>query len=413
MGLRDRIAHAWNAFMGRDPTIPYRTGYGNAQRPDRARLHYGNERSFVGAILNRIALDCAAIRIEHVQLDNDGRYEKPMKGCLNDCFNLAANADQTSRAFFQDVYMSLMDEGCIAIVPTDCDTDPSYTGCYDIYSMRVGRIKEWFPDMVRVEVFNEAKGQKEEVIVRKSFVAIVENPFYQVMNQYNSTLQRLIRKLNLLDNIDEQSASGKLDLIIQLPYPLKSPAKKALANERLNDIETQLKDSQLGIAYIDATEHVTQLNRAIENKLFDQIEYYTNQVYSQFGITPAVLDGTAKEEEMLNYYNRAVEPIVSAVVDAMKWKFLTTNARSRGQSIFFFHNVFKLVPANQMADIADKFTRNEILSSNEVRGIIGFKPSKQEGADELRNKNLNKSNEEIEESKPKGSENKEENQNGV
>jgi hypothetical protein len=411
MGLLNRLSHAWNAFMGRDPTW-HRGEYGNAQRPDRKRLNYGNERSFVGAIYNRIAIDVAAIRVEHAQLDEEGRYKEPIKDSLNDCFSLAANVDQTGRAFMQDVAMSLMDEGCVAIVPTDCDVDPGYTGSYNISELRVGKIVEWFPEEVRVELYNERVGRKEEVLVKKSYTAIVENPLYQVMNQYNSTLQRLIRKLNLLDSIDEQSASGKLDLIIQLPYSVKSPAKRALAADRLNDIEQQLSGSKYGIAYIDATEHVTQLNRAVENKLLNQIEYYTNMVYSQLGITQAVFDGTAKEEEMLNYYNRTIEPIISAIVDAMRWKFLTPNARTRGQSIVFFRDAFRLVPVNQMAEIADKFTRNEILSSNEVRQIIGYKPSNQEGADELRNKNLNK--EVNEQTMPATSdENKEENQNGI
>lgn len=386
MGLRDRLSHAWNAFMGRDPTVQHE--YGSSSRPDRKRLHYGNERSFIGAIYNRIAIDVATVRIEHVRLDENGRYKESMPSSLNSCLNLAANADQTGRAFIQDVAMSMMDEGVVAIVPTDCDYNPNLRS-FDILEMRCGKILEWFPKEVRVELYNEKTGKREEVIVPKSFTAIIENPLFAVMNQYNSTLQRLIRKLNLLDKIDESSASGKLDLIIQLPYMAKSPARKALAEQRLKDIEDQLTNSNYGIAYIESTEHITQLNRAVENKLLSQIEYYTKLVYSQLGMTENVFNGTANEEEMLNYHNRTIEPMVSAIVDAMKWKFLTQTARTQKQSIVFFKDAFKLVPVAQIADIADKFTRNEILSSNELRQIIGFKPSTQEGADDLRNKNLN------------------------
>lgn len=386
MGLRDRLSHAWNAFMGRDPTV--QREYGSSSRPDRKRLHYGNERSFIGAIYNRIAIDVAAIRIEHVRLDENGRYKESMPSSLNSCLNLAANADQTGRAFIQDVAMSMMDEGVVAVVPTDCDYNPNLRS-FDILEMRCGKILEWFPKEVRVELYNEKTGKREEVVVPKSFTAIIENPLFAVMNQYNSTLQRLIRKLNLLDKIDESSASGKLDLIIQLPYMAKSPARKALAEQRLRDIEDQLTNSNYGIAYIESTEHITQLNRAVENKLLSQIEYYTKLVYSQLGMTENVFNGTANEEEMLNYHNRTIEPMVSAIVDAMKWKFLTQTARTQKQSIVFFKDAFKLVPVAQIADIADKFTRNEILSSNELRQIIGFKPSTQEGADDLRNKNLN------------------------
>ena len=386
MGLGDRLSHAWNAFMGRDPTV--RHEYGSSARPDRKRLHYGNERSMVSAIYNRIAIDVASIKIEHARLDENGRYKEPINSNLNSCFNLAANVDQTGRAFIQDVAMTMMDEGVVAIVPVECDYDPN-TRSFDPIELRCGRILEWFPTEVRVELYNEKTGKREELILKKDFVAIVENPLYTVMNQYNSTLQRLIRKLNLLDSIDELSASGKLDLIIQLPYITKTPAKQALAEQRRRAIEDQLANSKYGIAYIDGTEHITQLNRAIENKLLEQVQMYKDMVYNQLGMGEAVFNGTADEAEMLNYHNRTVEPMVSAIVDAMRWKFLTPTARTQGQSIVFFRDAFRLVPVNQMADIADKFTRNEILSSNEVRQIIGFKPSNQEGADELRNKNIN------------------------
>lgn len=386
MGFGDRLAHAWNAFMGRDPT--FRHEFGSSTRPDRKRLHYGNERSIVSAIYNRIAIDVASIKIEHARLDENGRYKEPIQSGLNSCLNLAANIDQTGRAFIQDVAMSMMDEGVVAIVPVESDYDPN-TRSFDPLELRCGKIVEWFPSEVKVELYNEATGKKEELILKKEFVAIVENPLYAVMNQYNSTLQRLIRKLNLIDSIDEMTASGKLDLIIQLPYVTKSPARRALAEQRRADIEDQLANSKYGIAYIDGTEHITQLNRALENKLLTQIEYYTKMLYSQLGMTEAVFDGTADEAVMLNYHNRTIEPMVSAIVDAMRWKFLTQTARTQGQSVVFFRDAFRLVPVNQMADIADKFTRNEILSSNEVRQIIGFKPSNQEGADELRNKNIN------------------------
>ena len=391
MGLLNRFTNAWNAFMGRDPTI--RREYGSAQRPDRKRLHYGNERSFVNAIYTRIAIDVASLRVEHVRLDENGRYKESMKSGLNSCFTLAANRDQTARAFRQDVAMSLMDEGVIAIVPTRADGNP-FSGSFDPLELRCGKVLEWYPTQVKVDLYNEDTGKHEQIFVDKSFTAIIENPLFSVMNQYNSTLQRLITKLNLLDTIDEQNANGKHDLIIQLPSPLKSPAKKLAAEQRRTEIEDQLASSKYGIAYIDAAEHITQLNRAIENKLLAQVEFYTKMVYSQLGMTEEVFAGTANEETMLNYHNRTVEPIISAIVDAMRWKFLTQTARSQGQDILFFRDAFRLVPVNQMADIADKFTRNEILSSNEVRQIIGFKPSTQESADELRNKNINQKTDE-------------------
>lgn len=388
MGLGDRLAHAWNAFMGRDPTVTVRHEYGTSRRPDRLRLRYGNERSIMASIYTRIAIDVAAIKIEHARLDEAGRYNEPILSGLNSCLNLAANIDQTGRAFIQDVVMSMLDEGVVAIVPVVCDYNPN-TRSFDPTELRCGRIVEWYPKEIKVEVYNEDTGKKEELVVKKEYTAIVENPLYAVMNQYNSTLQRLIRKLNLLDSVDEMKASGKLDLIVQLPYVTKSPTRRSLAEKRRSDIEDQLANSKYGIAYIDATEKITQLNRAIENKLFEQIEYYVKLLYSQLGMTEEVFNGTADEAVMLNYYNRTIEPIISAITDAMKWKFLTPTARTQGQSIVFFRDAFRLVPINQMADIADRFTRNEILSSNEVRQIIGFKPSDQMGADELRNKNIN------------------------
>ena len=387
MGLRDRFSRAWNAFRGRDPTFHY--DYGSATRPDRHRQNRGNERSILNGILTRIAIDVASIRIEHARMDENNRYKEPMNSHLNECFNLAANNDQTGRAFFQDVAMMMMDKGVVAIVPTRAESNPGEGG-FDPYELRCGEVVEWFPYEIRVDLYNEDTGKHEQVVVDKAYTAIIENPLYPVMNQYNSTLQRLIRKLNLLDVVDEMSASGKLDLIIQLPFVTRSPAKKLLAEARRQSIEDQLANSKYGIAYIDGTEHITQLNRAVENKLLSQVEFYTNMLYSQLGMTAAVFDGTADEPTMLNYHNRTIEPMVSAIVDNMRWKFLTKTARSQGQNIVFFRDPFKLVPIGQMADIADKFTRNEILSSNEVRGIIGYKPSNQEGADELRNKNIQK-----------------------
>lgn len=392
MGLRDRFSKAWNAFMGRDPTFRYE--YGNAQRPDRRRSRYGNERSLFLAIYNRIAIDVASIRIEHARLDKDGRYKESMNSCLNECFSLAANIDQTGRAFIQDVVITMLEEGVAAIVPTRADDDPN-TSSFDPCELRCGKIVEWYPSKVKVDLYNEDTGNHEEVIVDKSWTAIIENPLFAVMNQNNSTFQRLIRKLNLLDVVDEMTASGKLDLIVQLPYVTKTPTKKILAENRRHMIEDQLANSKYGIAYIDGTEHITQLNRAVENKLLSQVEFYLKLAYSQLGMTEEVFTGTAEEVVMLNYYNRTVEPIVSAIVDAMRWKFLTKTARSQKQSIVFFREPFKLVPVNQIAEIADKFTRNEILSSNEVRQVIGFKPSDQEGADELRNKNINQKAEDI------------------
>ena len=379
----------WNAFFNRDPTnYWYNTGIGYTYRPDRVRFTRGNERSIVTSVFNRIALDAAQIDIVHVVLDDNDRFKNIKESGLNTCLNLEANIDQTGRAFKQDIFMSMMDEGSVAIVPVDTDFNPEDTGSYDILSMRTGKVLEWYPAHVKVRVYNDRTGNKEDIVLPKDMVAIVENPFFAVMNESNSTLQRLIRKLNLLDVIDEQSGSGKLDLIIQLPYTIKTDARRQQAESRRKDIEMQLSNSKYGIAYTDGTERITQLNRPIENNLMKQIEYLTNMLYSQLGITQAVLDGSADETTMLNYNNRTVEPFVSAVVDAMKCTFLTKTARSQKQSILFFRNPFKLVPVSSVADLADKLTRNEIMTSNEVRQILGMKPSTDPSADELRNKNL-------------------------
>lgn len=396
MALSDRLQHAWNAFLNRNPYGQY---YGNGSysyyRPDRMRPNIGNERSIIVSVYNRIALDVAYIDIFHARLDEDGRYTEQIQSSLNECLTLSANVDQTGKAFLQDVVMSMMDEGCVAMVPVDTTIDPTITGSYDINSLRTGKIKAWYPKHVTVELYNENTGRKEEVTLPKNMVGIVENPLYAVMNERNSTLQRLIRKLNLLDVIDEQSGSGKLDLIIQLPYVIKTPARKQQAEERRKDIEMQLAGSKYGIAYTDGTEKITQLNRPVENNLMKQIEYLTSMLYGQLGLTPEILNGSADEKTMLNYYNRTVEPIVSAIVDEMKRKFLTKTARTQGQSIVYFRNPFKLVPVAELAEISDKLTRNEIASSNEIRQIIGWKPSDEPGADELRNKNLNQSAEEL------------------
>ncbi len=387
--LGSRLKHAWNAFLSREPTSYYQgLGRGYSYRPDRPRLTRGNERSIVTSVLNRIALDAAAINIQHVKLDENGRFLSVVNSGLNNCLTLEANLDQTARAFVHDIVMSMMDEGCVAIVPVDTTLNPEVTGAYDIVTMRVGQVLEWYPQHVKVRVYNDRRGEKEDILLPKSMVGIVENPLYAVMNEPNSTLQRLIRKLNLLDAVDEQAGSGKLDLIIQLPYVIKTEARRAQAEKRRKDIEEQLSGSKYGIAYTDGTEHIVQLNRAVENNLMTQIEYLTSMLYSQLGITKGVMDGSADEQTMLNYYNRTIEPILAAVVDEMKRKFLTKTARSQLQSISFFRDPFKLVPVIQLSEISDKMTRNEIMSSNEIRQIIGMKPSKDPKADELRNKNL-------------------------
>ena len=397
MAFSDRLQHAWNAFLNKDPTPRYNDGeHISSYNPYRTRLTRGNERSIVTSVYNRIALDVAAIDMYHAKLDDDGRFTEVIESSLNECLTLSANIDQTAKAFMQDVVMSMMDEGCVAIVPVDTTINPNVSGSYDINSLRVGQILEWRPQHVKVRLYNDKIGQKEDLLLPKSMVAIIENPLYAVINEPNSTMQRLIRKLNLLDVIDEQSGSGKLDLIIQLPYVIKSEARRQQAENRRKDIEMQLSGSKYGIAYTDGTEKITQLNRPVENNLMKQIEYLTSMLYSQLGITQTILDGTADDKTMLNYYNRTIEPIVSAIVDEMKRKFLTKTARTRKQDIVYFRDPFKLVPVNDLAEIADKLTRNEIATSNEIRQIMGWKPSKDPDADELRNKNLNKSAEEME-----------------
>ena len=392
MGLMDRIQRGWNAFRNRDPTYSYRD-YGTSYtiRPDRIRFTRGNERTIVTSIYNRIALDVSSVSIKHCRLDENERIISVIDSGLNSCLNLEANIDQTGRAFIQDVVMSMFDEGCVALVPIDTTLNPNTTNSYDILSMRTGKVLEWYPAHVKVRVYNERTGKKEDIMVPKHTVGIIENPLYAVINEPNSTMQRLIRKLGLLDITDEQTASGKLDLIIQLPYIIKTEARRQQAEQRRKDIEMQLAGSKYGIAYTDGTEHITQLNRSVENNLLKQIESLTNTLYSQLGITQTILDGTADEKTMLNYNSRTIEPIVSAIVDELKRKFLTKTARSQGQSILFFRDPFKLVPVNDIAEIADKFTRNEILTSNEIRQIIGVKPSDDPKADQLINSNISQS----------------------
>ena len=389
MGFVDRIQRGWNAFRSRDPTQDFRdSGMTYYYRPDRPRFTRGNERSIITSVLNRIALDVSAIDIFHVKLDKNGRFLTTIESGLNNCLTLSANADQTGRAFKQDAVMSMLDEGCVAIVPVDTSIDPNKSDSYQIDTMRVGKIIQWRPQHVQVRLYNEQTGKKEELWLPKRSVAIIENPLYAVMNEPNSTMQRLIKKLALLDVTDEQTASGKLDLIIQLPYVIKTEARRQQAESRRKDIEMQLAGSKYGIAYTDGTERITQLNRSVENNLMKQVEYLTNQLYSQLGITQAILDGTADEKTMLNYYSRTIEPIISAIVDEMKRKFLTKTARTQRQSIQFFRDPFKLVPVGDIAEIADKFTRNEIMTSNEIRQIVGMRPSDDPKADELRNSNI-------------------------
>ena len=392
INIGSRLKHAYNAFMNRDPTYTP-TGSSYSIRPDRPRLSRGNERSIVTSVFNRIALDVASIDIKHCRLDENGRYVEDIDSGLNNCLDLEANLDQTGRAFIQDVVMSMLDEGCVAIVPVDTTLNPKVTNSYDILSMRTGKILDWYPAHVRVRLYNDQTGDKEDILLPKSQVAIIENPLYAVINEHNSTMQRLIRKLSLLDVTDEQTASGKLDLIIQLPYVVKTDARREQANRRRKEIEEQLTGSKYGIAYIDGTEKITQLNRSLENNLLKQIEYLTEMMYSQLGITQEVLNGTADEKTMLNYNNRTVEPIVSAIVDEMKRKFLTKTARSQRQTIAFFRDPFRLVPVNDIAEIADKFTRNEIMTSNEIRQIVGMKPSDDPKADELINSNISQPDE--------------------
>ena len=388
--ISSRIKHAWNAFLNRDPTTSTYNKYGTGSyyRPDRVRLSRGNERSIVTSIFNRISLDVSAIDIKHCRLDDNGRFKDIVQSDLNNCLSLEANIDQTARAFIQDAVMSMFDEGCVALVPVDTTINPNETSSFDILTMRTGKIVGWFPDSVKVSVYNERTGKREELILSKNKVAIIENPLYAVMNEPNSTLQRLMRKLILLDSVDEQTSSGKLDLIIQLPYIIKTEARRNQANERRQEIERQLAGSKYGIAYTDGTEKITQLNRPVENNLMKQIEYLTSMLYSQLGITQSILDGTADDKTMLNYYTRTIEPIIAAIVDEIKRKFLTKTARSQKQTIMYFRDPFKLVPVNDLAEIADKFTRNEILTSNEIRQIVGMKPSNDPKADQLVNSNI-------------------------
>lgn len=394
MGFLDRLAHAWNAFKQLEEPNTYRApnyfnlGYSTTQRPDRMYFSKGNERSIVTAVYNRIAIDCAAVKIQHVKMDEKDRYSETVDSKLNNCLNIEANKDQTGRAFVQDLIQSMFDEGCVAAVPIDTSIDPKL-GSFDIESIRVGKITQWYPDDVQIEVYNDRIGQKQTIMMPKKSVAIIENPLYSIMNAPNSTLQRLIRKLNILDAIDEQSGSGKLDLIIQLPYIVKTETRRQQAEKRRKDIEEQLSGSKYGIAYTDGTEKITQLNRGVENNILNQITYLTSMLFSQLGITEEVLNGTANESTMNNYLKRTVEPIVAAVVDEFKRKFLTKTARTQKQTIMYFLDPFKLIPMSNLAEFGDKFTRNEILSSNEIRQLIGFKPVKDPMADELRNKNIN------------------------
>lgn len=397
LNLGSRLMHAWNAFTNRDPTYPRTLGESYYHRPDRVQFTRGNERSIATAVYNRIAMDVAAVEIRHVKLDENMRYSSDIDSGLNKCLNLEANIDQTGRAFIQDVVMSMLDEGCVAIVPVDTSMDPTVSGSYSIDSMRTGKIVQWYPQHVKVRLYNDRTGKKQEVTLPKSTVAIIENPLYAVINEPNSTMQRLIRKLSLLDVTDEQTASGKLDLIIQLPYVIKTQSKRDEAERRRKEIERQLAGSKYGIAYADGAERITQLNRSVENNLMKQIEYLTEMLYSQLGITQTVMDGTADEKTMLNYNNRSIEPIVSAIVDELKRKFLTKTARSQGQSIMMFRDPFKLVPVNNIAEIADKFTRNEIMTSNEFRQVIGMKPSDDPKADQLVNANISQPKEEYKE----------------
>ena len=393
INVGSRLKRAWNAFLNRDPPIRSSSYYygGYSYRPYYQRLGGATDRTVVSAIYNRIAVDASSITIQHVRLDENGRFNETIDSGFNSCLNLSANIDQTGRSFVEDIVLTMLDEGVVAVVPVDTDVDPKLTDSYEILTMRVGKITEWFPDSVRVKLYNDRNGEKEEIMVLKKNAAIIENPFYSVMNEPNGTMRRLIQKLNLLDSVDEQSSSGKLDLIIQLPYVIKNEARRAQAEERRRQIEDQLSGSKYGIAYTDGTEKITQLNRSLENNLLKQIEYLTALAYSQLGITQEIMNGTADEAAMTNYYSRMIEPIVSAIVDEFKRKFLTKTARSQRQSITFYRDPFKLVPIGTVAEMADKFTRNEIMSSNEFRQVIGLKPSKDPRANELRNKNLNDS----------------------
>lgn len=389
MAFLDRLKHGWNAFLNdNEPKAPYSYGFSYGSRPDRVRMTRGNEKSIITAIYNRIASDAAAIDILHVRLDEDGRYLETINSGLNNCLTLDANIDQTGRALIQDAVMSMFDEGVVAIVPVDASINPAVSASFDILTLRTAKIVEWFPRHVRVRIYNDRDGKYEEKVVPKSVTAIIENPFYAVINEPSSTMQRLIRKLALLDDVDEQSSSGKLDLIIQLPYTIKTEARRKQAENRRKDIELQLAGSKYGIAYTDATEHITQLNRSVENNMLSQIEYLTNMLYGQMGITQSVLDGTANSETMLNYYNRTVEPILAAITDEMRRKFLSKTARTQRQSVEYYRDPFRLVPVDKFAEIADKMRRNEIMTSNELRQKIGMRPSQSDKADTLENPNL-------------------------
>ena len=400
MGIVDRIQRAWSVFKNnRDPTYEYRDyGVSYSYRPDRVRFSRGNERTIITSICNRIALDVSNVDMMHCRLDDNDRYIETIDSKLNRCINLEANIDQTGKALIHDIVVSMFDEGYVAVVPIETTADPTLTDSYDIYSMRTGKIKEWYPAHVKISVYNERTGKREDIIRPKKTVAIIENPFYTVMNEPNSTMQRLIRKLSILDAIDEQSGAGKLDLIIQLPYVIRSDARKEQAEKRRKEIEMQLAGSKYGIAYTDGTEKITQLNRSVENNLMNQIEYLTSMLYSQLSITQGIMDGTADEQTMLNYSNRTVDTIISAIVDEFKRKFLSKTARKQRQSIAYFRDPFKLAPLNNIAEIADKFTRNEIMTSNEIRQKIGLKPSKDPKADKLINSNIAQAKEESPES---------------
>lgn len=388
MSIKTRFQNAWNAFANKDPTIPYRAYGGEAYNPNRRRVSYVNERTMVNAIINRIAIDASAIMLEHVKLDENGRFTNDVNDPLNQCLTVSANTDQTGRSLLQDAITSMLDEGCVCIMPVIADDNPYNTDTTNIFSMRTAKILEWFPEHIRVRAYDERDGKRKDILVPKSSVAIVENPFYMVMNQPNSTMQRLVKKLNLLDQVDENNASTKLDLIIQLPYVTRTPARKKQAEERREEIIKQLANSHYGIAYTDGSEKITQLNRAVESNLMPQIEYLQQMLYSQLSITKEILEGTADENAMNNYYSRVIEPILSAITDEMTRKFLSPNARTRGHAIRFFRDPFKLVPTSQLADLSDKLTRNEIMTSNEIRQIIGLKRSLDPTADQLRNKNI-------------------------
>jgi len=399
MSIITRFQNGWNAFIARDPThIGYgyhELGSASSYRPDRVRLTRGNERSITTSVFNRIALDVSSVAIYHIRLDENNRYTDTIDSGLNRIFNLEANIDQTGEAFIQDIVLSMLDEGCVAMVPVDTTVDPSITGSYDINTMRSGKVVQWYPRHVKVQVYNDRTGLKEELTLPKSYVGLIENPLYAVINETNSTHQRLVRKLSLLDVVDEQLSSGKLDMIVQLPYAVKHPTRKSQAEDRTKLIESQLKDSKYGIAYIDSSEKITQLNRPLENNLMAQVEYLTSMLYSQLGLTKEIMDGTASEEVMLNYFSRTIEPILSAIVNECKRKFLTPTARTQKQSIDFFRDAFRLVPVNKLSELVDKFTRNEIATSNEMRQVIGWKPASDPKADELRNKNLSQSKQDV------------------